>query len=32
MGIGDVFKASENKKLKDRIAELKSMLTRTATS
>ena len=27
MGIGDVFKASENKKLKDRIAELESMLT-----
>lgn len=27
MGIGDVFKASENKKLKDRIAELENMLT-----
>jgi len=27
MGIGDVFKASENKRLKDRISELENMLT-----
>lgn len=27
MGFGDIFKANENKQLKDRIAELEAMLT-----